>query len=149
MIYIGADHRGYVLKEEIKKYLEELKLPTEDLGNSTHDTNDDYPDFASLVAGKVGERPNEHRGVLICGSGIGIAIAANKFNGVRCGLCLSGWMAEMGRRDDDINVLALAADITDVATARRIVESFLKTPFSGEVRHQRRVEKITRLEERE
>lgn len=146
MIYIGADHRGFQLKEELKAYFTERGERCEDIGAYAHDPDDDYPDFARLVGEKVAENPETHRGVLLCGSGIGIAIAANKINGVRCGLCLSGWMAEMGRRDDDINVLALAADITDTATARRIVDAFLKTPLSGEERHVRRVGKITDLE---
>ena len=146
MLYIGADHRGFELKEAIKAHLNEEDVRFEDLGAVTLDQNDDYPDIAAIVAKKVNENPETNRGVLICGSGIGVAIAANKFRGIRCGLCLSGWMAEQGRSDDDINVAALAADITDPATARRIVAAFLATPFSAEERHQRRIKKVADLE---
>ncbi|MDP3794536.1 MAG: RpiB/LacA/LacB family sugar-phosphate isomerase [bacterium] len=148
MIYIGADHRGFQLKEDLKTYLAELGEQAEDVGAATRNPDDDYPDFAQLVGEKVARNREGDRGILICGSGIGIAIAANKITGVRCGLCLSGWMAEMGRRDDDINVLALAADITDLVTAKRIVSTFLEAQFAGEERHRRRVGKIAMLEPR-
>lgn len=146
MIYIGADHRGFTLKEHLKKCLADWGTPFEDAGNTVLDPNDDYPDFAKTVAEKVSQNTNEHRGILICGSGIGMAVAADKFPGIRAGLCASVRLVEMGRRDDDINILALAADVTDEKTAQDIARGFLHTPFSGEEHHRRRIEKIAQLE---
>lgn len=146
MIYIGSDHRGFQLKESLKKYLAELGETVEDVGNTALDPEDDYPDFAAAVARKVAEAPEKNRGILLCGSGIGVDIVANKFKGVQSGLCLTPEMAEMGRNDDDINVLALAADFTDQETAKAIVRVFLETLFSGEEKHKRRVEKIAATE---
>jgi len=146
MIYLGADHRGYYLKEAIKKYLEAQKIPYEDVGNLKYDENDDYPDFASLVAQKLQKNLKENRGILLCGTGIGMSIVANKYQGIRAGLCLSGFMAQKAREDDDINVLCLAADITDEATAIRIVKTFLETKFKKDVRYERRIKKITKIE---
>jgi ribose 5-phosphate isomerase B len=146
MIYLGADHRGYYLKEAIKKYLEAQKIPYEDVGNLKYDENDDYPDFASLVAQKLQKNLEENRGILLCGTGIGMSIVANKYQGIRAGLCLSGFMAQKAREDDDINVLCLAADITDEATAIRIVKTFLETKFKKDVRYERRIKKITKIE---
>jgi len=146
MIYLGADHRGYYLKEAIKKYLEAQKIPYEDVGNLKYDENDDYPDFASLVAQKLQKNLKENRGILLCGTGIGMSIVANKYQGIRAGLCLSSFMAQKAREDDDINVLCLAADITDEATAIRIVKTFLETKFKKDVRYERRIKKITKIE---
>ena len=86
MIYLGADHRGFRLKEEIKKFLAEKNYQFEDMGNLAYDPNDDYTDFAKLVAKKVSEKPEENKGILICGSGVGVDIVANKFKGVRSAL---------------------------------------------------------------
>lgn len=146
MLYIGSDHRGFELKGALKKYLAKLGEPFEDAGNAAFDPNDDYPDFASRVAEKVSRDPEQSRGIVICGSGIGVAVTADKFRGLRAGLCTSAELAAMGRRDDDINVLALAADITDEKTAGDILQAFLNTPFSGEERHKRRIEKIHKIE---
>lgn len=146
MIYIASDHRGFELKESLKSHLAESGEPFEDLGNSVFAKDDDYPDFAAVAARKVSQNPRENRGILLCGSGIGMAVAADKFPGMRAGLCTSARLAEMGRRDDDINILALAADMTDEKTAKEIVQAFLKTPFSGEERHKRRIEKISGIE---
>lgn len=146
MIYLGADHRGYYLKEAIKKYLEAQKIPYEDVGNLKYDENDDYPDFASFVVQKLQKNLEENRGILLCGTGIGMSIVANKYQGIRAGLCLSGFMAQKAREDDDINVLCLAADITDEATAIRIVKTFLETKFKKDVRYERRIKKIIKIE---
>lgn len=146
MIYIGADHRGFQLKEEIKKYLDERGEKFKDLGNLKFEPDDDYPDFAVKVAGEVAKAPEKNRGILLCGSGVGVDVAANKVGGVRSALALSAWMVQAARKDDDVNVLSLSADITDAATAKRIVKAFLETPFSGEERHKRRIEKIKQIE---
>src|SRR3972149_6282523 len=120
MIYIGADHRGFQLKEEIKKYLAERGEKFKDIGNLKFEPDDDYPDFAVKVAGEVAKSPKKNRGILLCGSGVGVDVAANKVRGVRSALALSAWMAQAAREDDEVNVLSLSADVTDAATATRI-----------------------------
>jgi ribose 5-phosphate isomerase B len=144
MLYIGADHRGYNLKKEIKKFLEEKKIKFNDLGNLEHDQNDDYPDFAKKVALKI-SADKKNKGILICGSGVGMSIAANKVKGVRAGLCLSGYMAKEARKAIDINILCLAADLTDFITAKTIIGDWLGTNFKQEERYLRRIKKINQL----
>jgi ribose 5-phosphate isomerase B len=144
MLYIGADHRGYNLKEEIKKFLEEKKIKFNDLGNLKYDQNDDYPDFAKKVALEISS-DDKNKGILICGSGIGMSIAANKVKGVRAGLCLSSYMAKEAKKAIDINILCLAADLTDPNTAKNIVRDWLETNFKKEERYLRRVKKINQL----
>jgi ribose 5-phosphate isomerase B len=144
MLYIGADHRGYNLKEEIKKFLEEKKIEFNDLGNLEHDENDDYPDFAKKVALKVSSNEKD-KGILICGSGIGMSVVANKIKGIRAGLCLSGYMAKEAKQAIDINILCLAADLTDSATAKTIVHDWLEANFKQEDRYLRRIKKINQL----
>jgi len=146
MIYLGADHRGYNLKEEIKKFFELGKIEFKDLGNLNYDENDDYPDFVKKVVGKVLSNPKKDKGILICGTGIGMSIAANKFKGIKAGLCLSGYMAKRAIEEDDINILCLAADITDVGTSKKIIKEWLKAKFKNEERHKRRIEKIFEIE---
>lgn len=142
MIYLGADHRGYNLKEELKKSLEQKKIEFQDLGNLEYDEKDDYPDFAKKVAGKISSNSKKDKGILICGTGIGMSIAANKFKEVRAGLCLSGYMAKRAVEEDNINILCLAADITDTGTSEKIIKEWLKAKFKNEERHKRRIKKI-------
>jgi len=146
MLYIGADHRGYNLKEEIKKFLEQEKIKFKDLGNLEYDENDDYPDFAKKVAEKISSHSKKDKGMLICGSGIGMSIVANKLKGTRAGLCLSGYMAEKAKQAIDINILCLAADITDLATAQKIIKKWLKAKFNKQERYKRRIKKIQEIE---
>lgn len=142
MIYLGADHRGYNLKEELKKFLEQEKIKFQDLGNLEYDEEDDYPDFAKKVAEKVSSNFKKDKGILVCGTGIGMSIAANKFKEVRAGLCLSGYMAKRAVEEDNINILCLAADITDTGTSEKIVKEWLKAKFKNEERYKRRIKKI-------
>ena len=142
MIYLGADHRGYYLKEAIKKFLKSRKIEFEDLGNLNYDKDDDYPDFAEKVAKEVQKDPENNLGILICGTGLGMGIASNRFKNVRAILALSGWLARKGKEEDKANVLCLAGDITDESTAFRIVDEFLKAKFLNEERYKRRIEKI-------
>jgi len=146
MLYLGADHRGYYLKETIKEFLNSKKIEFKDLGNFIYDKNDDYPDFARLVAKKVSQKPKDNLGILICGSGHGVCIVANKYSQVRAALCLSSWMAQKARKDVDINILSLAADLTDPQTAFNIIKTFLKTEVSQDKRYQRRLKKIVQIE---
>ncbi|MBP9817492.1 RpiB/LacA/LacB family sugar-phosphate isomerase [Candidatus Shapirobacteria bacterium] len=144
MIYIGADHRGFRLKEEIKKWLMENHYESRDLGANEYDKEDDYTDIAIMVGEKV--VGDNGKGVVICGSGAGASIAANKVRGVRAGLCTSEKQAKAARNDDDVNLLCLSADAVSVEDNIRIVEIFLETLFSSEERYIRRINKIKEYE---
>ncbi len=145
-MYIGADHRGYNLKEVLKIYLKELDYDFEDLGARELNPEDDYPDYAVEVAKKVAEDLENNRGVLICGSGVGVDVVANKFKGIRSALLFNPEQARMSRNDDNANVLSLSADFIDENSAKEIVKIWLETPFSRLERHVRRVEKIKKIE---
>lgn len=146
MLYIGADHRGYNLKEEIRKYLDELKMKYEDLGAFSLNPDDDYPDYAKEVAQRVAEAPEEHRGILFCGSGVGVNIVANKFDGIRSALVWNEKVAKASRVDDNANVLSLPADDLTTEETKKIVKIWLETPFTREERHYRRIKKIEEIE---
>ena len=141
-IYIGADHKGFLLKKEIIDFFSQVGYEIEDCGNTVFDKNDDYPVFALAVAQKVGENPSQDRGIVLCGSGIGVDVVANKVSDVRSGLCSSVEQAYTARKDDDINILALGADFLDKDTALEVVKTFLGTPFDQGKNHQRRIDQI-------
>ena len=143
-IFLGADHRGFKLKEKIKNYLQKLNFSFEDLGNFKFDPKDDYPDFAFLVAKKVAQKKG--KGILICGSGEGMCIVANKVKGIRAATAFTPSQAKTLREKNDINILCLASDWIKEKEAKKIVEVFLKTKFSGLIRHKRRIEKIKKIE---
>lgn len=142
---IGSDHRGYALKENLVAMLSESGHEVVDAGACSTESVD-YPDIAADVSSKVSSREVE-RGILICGTGIGMAIAANKFPGVRAAPCCDELTAEMSRRHNDLNVLCLSADMLGQNLVRRMVEVWIKTDFEGG-RHARRVEKIAKLDEK-
>ncbi len=142
-IALGADHAGIHLKAEIRKLLDERGVPYTDFGTDT-DASVDYPDFAGAVARAVAGGEFD-RGVLFCGSGIGMAIAANKIAGIRAASIVDETSARLSREHNDANVLALGERLTTPDLARRIVSVFLDTPFAGG-RHQRRVDKIAALD---
>lgn len=146
MIYFGADHGGYELKEVIKQFLAENNLTFEDLGADNLNPQDDYPDFIIPVAQKVASNPNS-LGIILGRSGNGEAIAANKVKGVRAAVCLNEQMAKKSKEHNNANVLSLGADYISMDEAKNIVKVFLDTPFSNEERHVRRIEKIKKLEE--
>lgn len=148
MIYIGADHRGFALKEKLKAFLASQSHEVEDVGAFTFDQNDDYVDFAKLVAEKVAAAPTADKGILICGSGHGMDIVANKFKGVYAALCDTKESAVQSRQHGNTNVLVLAADALTEAKAQEIVTAWLDTPFSGEERHIRRLEKVKEFEDK-
>ena len=148
LIYIGADHRGFQLKETLKTYLKGSGYEVVDVGNDQYVAGDDYPDFAALAARKVSLDPENSRGVLICGSGVGVDVAANKFKNVRSALVMNSGQASASRNDDNTNVLSLAADYLNEEEAQKIISTWLKTSFSGEERHARRLKKIEDLEQR-
>jgi ribose 5-phosphate isomerase B len=140
VIHIGSDHAGYKMKNDFKEYLSK-KYKVIDLG-VFNEQSADYPDIAREVAEKVAERRGA-RGILICGTGIGMAMAANKVRGVRAADCTSVEMAEMARRHNDANILALGARLLPSDLAKKITDKFLTTDFEKkEERHVRRVEKM-------
>ena len=142
-IALGCDHGGYELKQHIIKVLERLGHEAVDFGCSSKESCD-YPDFGAAAARAVAEGKCD-RGIVICTTGIGISIAANKVSGIRCALCRDLLSAQLTRRHNDANVLALAGGFTGPFEAEHIVDAFLSTEFEGG-RHSRRVEKIMEIE---
>lgn len=137
MISIGCDHGGYELKEKIKKHLEDRGFEVKDVGCSSRDSCD-YPVFGHAAAREVAEGSCE-KGIVICTTGIGISISANKVPGIRCALCSDPLSAKLTRLHNNANMLALGAGIVGENLAKDIVDTFIDTPFSGEERHMRRV----------
>jgi ribose 5-phosphate isomerase B len=143
-VAIGSDHRGFPLKNLLKTMLADMGVAIEDLGTGSTESCD-YPLFAKAVARSVSEKRCE-RGILICGSGIGMAIVANKFSGVRAALCRSVEDARRSRQHNDANILALGED-TDAETARQMLKVWFETPPDSGERHQRRITQIREIEE--
>lgn len=143
-IILGADHGGYELKEEIKKWLVEQKHKVSDVGATGLDPEDDYVDYAALVAEEVAGN-SDARGILFCRNGYGMMIAANRFAGVRCGEAFDIEAVKRGRTDDDINCLSVPSDYIKDGDVKKMIEVFLSTPFSGEERYVRRLEKLETL----
>lgn len=142
-VAIGSDHAGYALKETIKKFLSELNVEYKDYG--THSTDPvDYPDIAVSVAKRVSHSEFPY-GILICGSGIGMSIVANKVPGIRAALCCSEEMAKLSRTHNNANILTLAGRYTSKRTAKKIVKIFIETKFEPGSRHERRIKKIHQL----
>ena len=137
MIALGCDHGGYELKQEIISYLESKKISYRDYGSFSPEPAD-YPEYAHRVAHAVVNGECE-KGILICGTGIGISIAANTVKGIRAAVCTDCFTAEATRLHNDANILALGGRVVGPGLALKIVETFLNTPFSGEERHSRRI----------
>lgn len=144
-IYIGSDHRGFLLKEKIAQWLFEMGRKFQDVGAQSLEPGDDYTKYTEKVALLVRDNPNG-RGVLLCGSGVGVDVVANKFDGIRASIGKSVLQVEDGRNDDDMNVLVLAADYTSEKEAKAMLIAFLETKFSGKDRYERRLEEIERIE---
>ena len=144
MIAIASDHGGYDLKERVKKYLEEKNIPYQDMGCDSK-ASCDYPVFGHAAARAVADGTCE-KGIVICTTGIGISIAANKIKGIRCAHCADCLEAEMTRRHNNANMMAIGAGFTGKNMAERMVEVFLSTAFEGG-RHERRVNKMMALEQ--
>ena len=145
-IYIGADHGGFSLKAQLEAELKNEGYTTIDVGDEKLIAEDDYTDFARAVAENVAKDPRVLRGIVICRSGFGVDIAANKVKGIRAALAMSPDHIYQGRHDDDVNVLALAADFITPEDAIRMVKVFLTTPFAKEERYTRRLQKIADIE---
>ncbi len=140
MIALGCDHGGFVLMQEVKKHLTERNIEFEDYGTYSTDSCD-YPEFAKKVAHAVADGTAD-KGILICGTGIGISITANKVKGIRCALCHDVFSAEATRLHNDANILAMGGRVVGPGLALKIVDTFLDTPFSNEERHIRRINMI-------
>lgn len=141
-IFVGADHRGFDLKNLLIEYLHEKNIRIEDLGNYQLDPEDDYPDYAKKVAQAVLQNPEEFLGIVICGSGVGGCIAANRFKGIRSGLGFETDQVKHMRENDHVNVLALAADFLDPEAAKKLVDVFIETQPKKEQKYLRRIKKL-------
>ncbi len=143
-IFVGSDHAGFQVKNELREYMEEQGYNVTDLGCFSEDPCD-YPD----IAREVGEKVQEHKdsvGMLVCGSGVGISIAANKLRGIRCALLYKPELAETARKHNNANVMALGARFTEMSDMKAVVDKFLTTDFEGDAeRHARRVDKLNTM----
>jgi ribose 5-phosphate isomerase B len=147
IIAIGADHAGYELKQDVADYLRGLGHTVLDLGADNANTRDDYPDYSEAVGLAVLEKRCD-RGIVICGSGVGASVAANKLPGIRACLCHDTYSAHQGVEHDDMNVLVLGARVIGTEMAHELVRAFIGAEFSGEERHRRRLAKVKALEDR-
>lgn len=145
-VVIGADHAGFALKETLKAYLVEAGFDLVDLGAHAYDRTDDYPDFSVAVAEAV-VTEEDARGILVCGSGVGACIAANKISGARACLCHDIYSAVQGVEHDDMNILCLGGLIVGAELAKKLVLGFLNADFIDEGRYLRRVKKVIALEQ--
>lgn len=146
MIYLGSDHAGFELKQAVKGYLDKQEVAFEDLGNKELDKDDDYPDYGFAVAEAIRKEFGSY-GILICGSAVGVCIAANKVPGVRAVSAHDAETARLSREHNNANVLCLSGWNQKIDDVIPLIDAFLKTPFSDEERHHRRVGKITNYEE--
>jgi ribose 5-phosphate isomerase B len=147
-ISIGADHAGYEMKEQLIELIKKLGHTVHDVGTFEPGKPDDYPDFAVLVAEDLRSGAAD-RGILVCGSGVGVSVAANKFKGIRAAMCHDHYSAHQGVEHDDMNVLVLGSRIIGPMMAQDAAEAFLNAKFSGEERHVRRLNKVKGIEESE
>ncbi len=147
-ISIGADHAGYELKCGLVEFVQKLGHTVHDVGTFHPNQPDDYPDYAILVAQDI-RSGRADRGILVCGSGVGVSVAANKFKGIRAGLCHDHYSAHQGVEHDNMNVLVLGSRVVGPMLAQDVVEAFLKAAFSGEERHVRRLNKVKGIEDNE
>lgn len=145
MLYLGADHAGFKLKEQIKTFLDNLKVEYQDLGNLVLDKDDDYPDFGYKVAKAVSAKKSS-KGILVCGSSYGVCIVANKVKGIRAVSIDTVNNARLSREHNDANVLCLSGWDTSLIKAKKIIKTWLKTKFSEKPRHRRRLNKIKEIE---
>ncbi|MBI2445079.1 ribose 5-phosphate isomerase B [Candidatus Micrarchaeota archaeon] len=146
MLYIGSDHAGYALKEKIKAHLTAEKITFEDMGVHTEESAD-YPAYAEKVGRAVAAKPGD-RGILVCGTGIGISIAANKMPGIRAAMIYDDFSAKAAAEHNDANVACFGGRTQKIADVKRWIRLWMQTPFSKEERHRRRVQEIDRLDKR-
>ena len=146
-IAVGGDHAGFELKELLIPWLQSTGHQVEDLGAHKYDSEDDYPDFAFLVAESI-QAGEVERGIIVCGSGVGASIAANKVPGVRACLCHDTYTGRQGVEHDDMNVLCLGGRVIGIELAKSVLVAFLDASFIPEARFKRRLEKLLQIEER-
>ena len=146
-IALAADHAGYELKEILKRYVTSLGYPVIDAGTFHPELPDDYPDWAEALAARI-TSGEAKRGILICGSGVGVCVAANKIPAIRAAICHDSYSARQGVEHDDMNVLVLGARIIGTELAQDLVRSFLGAAFSNEERHVRRLGKVKVIEQK-
>ena len=144
-ISLAADHNGFDLKKEISDQLENEGHEVIDVGPHSHDPLDDYPDYAKKLADSV-SRGESLRGIMICGSGVGASVASNKVRGIRAAVCHDIYSAHQGVEHDDMNVLCLGSRIVGSEVARELVKAFIAAEYTGEERHQRRLDKVLDME---
>ncbi len=145
MIFIASDHRGFELKSDIVRLLTKKGIEVHDQGPFTYDPDDDYPRYASLVCQEMSGSHNS-KAILLCGSGVGICVAANKFKGIRASIGFNVAQVEAGRLHDDMNVLVLASNFTTFEDAQKLVEAFLNTEYDALPHHDRRLKQIDAFE---
>lgn len=144
-IFIAADHRGFALKNKLIEWLRSKKYKVADRGNTVYNPDDDYPDYSSAVANNLlatASVANGALGIIICGSGVGVSIAANRFKGVRCALGFNVEQIKHARENDHINALALPANYIDFSTAKKFIKTFLTTKLIRKEKYLRRIKKI-------
>ncbi len=146
IVYIGADHRGFYLKNKLIKYLKSKKILVKDMGNDHQDPEDDFPVFAGKVSKKTLDNLEKSKGIVICGSGVGVSITANKFKGIRCVLGFNSDQVKSAVEHNQVNVLALGADYLDFKKAQELVDVFLTTKKNKKEKYQRRIKMIHQIE---
>ena len=144
-VYLGADHRGFRLKEKIKEWLNDWGYKFKDLGVYELDPKDDYTLYAEKV-GSIVSKEKGGRGILLCGSGVGVDVMANKFDGVRASVGKTPEQVKAGRNDDDMNILVIAADFTKEDEVKKMAKKFLETKFAGKARFKKRLQDIKKIE---
>ncbi len=145
IVFIGADHRGFQLKDKLEEYLREKNIRTEDMGNYQYEPGDDYPDYAKKVAQAVLQDPENHLGIVVCGSGVGVCIMCNRQKGIRSAVGTNVEQVKHIRSHDHINVLAIAADFVNFEQAKEMVDAFLDTEPLQDEKYLRRIRKIDSL----
>ncbi|MDP2917299.1 MAG: ribose 5-phosphate isomerase B [Dehalococcoidia bacterium] len=148
VVALGVDHGGFPFKNELLPWLRSRGYEVIDMGAHIFDSSDDYPDFAEAVARAV-TSGQAWRGIIVCGSGVGACIVANKVAGARAGLCHDTYSARQGVEHDDMNILCLGARVIGIELAKELIAAFLNAEFSGEERHRRRADKIKAIEDRQ
>ncbi len=141
-IFIGADHRGFELKNKLIEYLQEKNIRVEDMGNYEYDPLDDFPDYSKKVAQAVLQNPDDLLGIVICGSAVGVSVSANRYNGIVCALGFDINQVKSAREHDHTNVLALPADYVDLEKAKQMIDAFLETKPNYDEKYLRRLRKI-------
>ena len=144
-ISLTADHNGFELKKELLEYIKSLGHEAIDLGPYEYDSSDDYPDFAKIISTNVSQKETD-RGIMICGSGVGASVAANKIKGTRAAVCHDIYSAHQGVEHDDMNLLCIGSRIIGIEVAKELVKAYIAAKYTGEERHSRRLSKVLDME---